>query len=153
MLIPISTAEDRAESRCTHSDAELVGSETILVAEDNPAVRRMVCEALEEHGYRTLSADSPLATLDLARAHTGSIELVLTDLSMPGLNGCELSNEVRKQHPAAAVLIMSGHGREALSATRNGSSDLPLLVKPFAMHDLLRAVRAALVKQGSRHAH
>jgi PAS domain S-box-containing protein len=114
-----------------------LGHETILFVEDNPAVRHAVARMLAEAGYHVLAASSGAEALELAR---GSVDLVVSDLVMPGMGGRMLVNRLRAGHPNLRALFISGVERDA-SVVPSGTAFLP---KPFGADALLRAVRAVL---------
>jgi signal transduction histidine kinase len=118
--------------------------ETILVVEDEPAIRALACEMLEAHGYRTLAAGSGEEALGLAVRHAGPIDLLLTDVVMSGLTGPALAERFTVVRPQAHVLFMSGYAGDDLArrgASEDGSRFLP---KPFSAETLVRRVREAL---------
>jgi PAS domain S-box-containing protein len=120
------------------------GHETILLAEDEESVRRMTATVLERYGYRVIEARDGTAALDAAAAHDGPIDLLLTDVIMPGLNGRQLADRFAAVHPEARVLFMSGYAGEALSAQGALNSSVAFLAKPFLPAELARRVRAVL---------
>jgi two-component system cell cycle sensor histidine kinase/response regulator CckA len=120
------------------------GHETVLLAEDEEAVRRLAAMALERSGYRVIAAPDGQAALDMAAAHDGRIDLLLTDVIMPGLNGRELANRFATIHPETRVLFMSGYAGEALSAQGVLDSSVAFLAKPFVPAELARKVREVL---------
>jgi len=118
--------------------------ETILLVADDPQVRAVVGRMLESLDYRVLSAGDGDDALALARAFEGPIELLVSDLVMPGLGGREVAERLRQSNPETAVLFMSGYSDEAV--TRRGVVDpnASFLEKPFATADLARRVREIL---------
>jgi PAS domain S-box-containing protein len=120
------------------------GHETILLAEDEESVRRLTAMLLERAGYRVIAAADGKAALDAAAAHEGRIDLLLTDVIMPGLNGRQLADRFATIHPEARVLFMSGYAGEALSAQGVLDSSVAFLAKPFVPSELARKVREAL---------
>jgi signal transduction histidine kinase/CheY-like chemotaxis protein/predicted hydrocarbon binding protein len=117
-----------------------VGRETILVIEDEAALRRIVAVILEEQGYRVLVADGPESALELARTHP--VDLVLTDVVMPRMSGPELVGRIAQHRPDARVLYMSGYAEERLlSRTTTGA---PWLAKPFGARELAQRIRDLL---------
>jgi two-component system cell cycle sensor histidine kinase/response regulator CckA len=120
------------------------GNETVLLAEDEEAVRRLAAMALERNGYRVIAAPDGLAALDMAAAHDGRIDLLLTDVIMPGLNGRELATRFATIHPEARVLFMSGYAGDTLSAQGVLDSSVAFLAKPFVPTELARKVRETL---------
>jgi CheY-like chemotaxis protein len=120
------------------------GHETVLLAEDEEAVRRLATMALERNGYHVIPAADGGAALEAASAHNGPIHLLLTDVIMPGLNGRELANQFATIHPETRVLYMSGYAGEALSAQGVLDSSVAFLAKPFVPAELARKVRDVL---------
>jgi len=120
------------------------GSETILVVEDTDIVRRIVTQSLSKSGYKVLAASSGQEALTLCKEHRGDIHLMLTDMVMPGLNGLQLTDELRKTHPDAAILYMSAYAEDVAYKRGLIPSDLPFIQKPFKNDSLLRKVREVL---------
>ena len=117
------------------------GSETVLVVEDEPMVRNLVCRVLESQGYRVLVTESGREALERVRRSGARPELLLTDLVMPGLGGEEVARLLQAELPGLKVLLMSGYSDRA-PATGPGAPRL--LPKPFTPASLTRAVRATL---------
>jgi two-component system, cell cycle sensor histidine kinase and response regulator CckA len=117
--------------------------ETVVVAEDEAALRSLVVEVLTASGYRVLAAASGREALELCRRLEGEIDLLLTDVVMPEMNGPELVRQVAEIHPEARILYMSGYADKAIA---NPALDLAsaLLEKPFLPADLVRRVREVL---------
>ena len=121
-----------------------LGGEAILVVEDEPTVRMLVIETLEEHGYTTLEADDALAALEIVKA-PGQIDLMLTDITLPGQNGRELAEAAKRLRPELKILSMTGYAHNAgLSITGAGSSGIDIITKPFSLDGLARKVRAII---------
>ena len=114
---------------------------TVLVVEDDPMVLHLVATVLRREGYVVIDAPSPLAAIDLASLHPGAVDLVLTDIVMPHMNGVQMFEQIARHRPRVRVVFMSGYGQDALVAR----SDSPLLHKPFTASGLVAAVHAALV--------
>lgn len=110
-------------------------AETILLVEDEPAVRQLLAAALERSGYRVFQARTGREALDL---FDGTVDLLLTDMRLPHLGGAELIQQLRAQRPALKIISISGF---ALNAP---PPDVPFLAKPFTRDDLLNTVRAVL---------
>ncbi|MCZ6783484.1 MAG: ATP-binding protein, partial [Proteobacteria bacterium] len=125
--------------------AEIVGgTETVLLVEDDRMVRSRMENTLEANGYRVLSAENGEKALETARrAHPTSIQLLLTDVMMPGVGGIELAAQLRQARPGLRVLFISGYAQDGIG---EGALDerTRLLQKPFTSRDLLMAVRGAL---------
>jgi PAS domain S-box-containing protein len=120
------------------------GHETILLAEDEESVRRLTATVLERNGYRVIEAKDGIAALDAAAAYDGTIDLLLTDVIMPGLNGRQLADRFTTAHPETRVLFMSGYAGEALSAQGVLDASVAFLAKPFVPAELARKVREVL---------
>jgi two-component system, cell cycle sensor histidine kinase and response regulator CckA len=120
------------------------GDETILVVEDDPAVLNLAVQSLRRMGYNVLAAGSPEQALDIAAAHVGSINLLLTDVIMPRMNGRELSEELRRRVPGLKRLYISGYTADILSGPGEQVKESDLVQKPFTMQELAARVRAAL---------
>jgi PAS domain S-box-containing protein len=120
------------------------GHETVLLAEDEEVVRRLAAMALERNGYRVIAAPDGLAALEMAEAHDGRIDLLLTDVIMPGINGRELATRFASSHPEARVLFMSGYAGDTLSAQGVLDPTVAFLAKPFVPAELARKVREVL---------
>jgi hypothetical protein len=122
------------------------GRETVLVAENSDAVREVTRELLEALGYTVMTAARGEQALEAARAHSGPIDLLLTDVVMPGIRGATLAEQIVAARPGVRVLFMSGYG-DALAPGPTGEPDA-VLRKPFDQDRLARAVRDALDRQG-----
>lgn len=120
------------------------GHETILVVEDEPAVRRMTVQALETQGYDVLAADGPRAALRLAQAHGGNIALMLTDVQMPEMNGHELAETLRSAQPRVKHIFMSGYPMQGSGGDSQMEDAAHFLAKPFSLAALTAKVREVL---------
>lgn len=118
--------------------------QTVLVVEDEEGLRALLEELLTSLGYRVLTAGRPDQALALARQHGERVDLLLTDVIMPGGNGRELARTLQAERPSLRVLLMSGYSADVLARPENGPADLPLLDKPFTLESLSSAVREAL---------
>lgn len=120
------------------------GTETILVAEDDANVRKLVVEVLRKQGYRVLEAGDGCEALEIAQAFDGEIHLVLTDVIMPNINGRQLERKLARRRPGIAVAYMSGYTDDVIAHQGVIDENTRLLNKPFVVHDLLRFVQDAL---------
>jgi PAS domain S-box-containing protein len=117
--------------------------QVVLIAEDEPALRRIVRHILANSGYIVVEAENASAALGKAE-HMDSIDLLVTDVVMPGMRGSALASELRRSHPALRVLFMSGYTHDA-AVERDGSVFASAFIeKPFDDRELLRAVHAIL---------
>jgi signal transduction histidine kinase len=124
------------------SDGVLRGHETVLVVEDEEAVRQLAIQSLERSGYRVLASASGEEALTLASTFDGTIHLLLTDVVMPGIKGPELAARLRTLRPGVRVLLMSGYAADVV--TPGDLNDATMVTKPFSPSVLTRAVRHAL---------
>ncbi len=120
------------------------GTETILVAEDEDIVRRLVCETLSAHGYNVLEASDPDTVLQLASEHKQTLRLLLTDVIMPKINGKALYHNVRSICPDIAVLYMSGYTDNVIVHHGILDKGVNFLQKPFTVQSLTQKVRQVL---------
>ncbi|HMA43219.1 MAG TPA: PAS domain S-box protein [Gemmatimonadales bacterium] len=120
------------------------GSETVLLVEDEPAVRQFARRALESSGYCVLTASAGAEALALAQQHPGIIHVLLTDVVMPGMGGPELARNLSQLRPGLRVLYCSGYTDDA--AIREGvrEAGTAFLQKPFAPEDLIHKIREVL---------
>ena len=117
------------------------GAETVLLAEDELGVRKLIREVLEQAGHTVLEAASGPAALRAAESYAGAIQLLLTDVVMPEMSGPELASKLTTARPDLRVLYMSGYTEEAMVQHGMLPSGITLLQKPFSKDDLLRRVR------------
>ena len=120
------------------------GTETILVVEDEDAVRALVLDALEGFGYTVLTASRPAEAIELADQHPGPIHLMATDVIMPQMNGRQLADAICPRRPAMKVLYMSGYTDHAIVHGGTLESGMVFIRKPFAPDVLARKVREVL---------
>jgi signal transduction histidine kinase len=126
------------------AEAPVIGGhgETILVVEDEPAVRQLTARILRRSGYTVIEAASGAEALALAADH--HFDMLLTDLVMPQVSGPELAERIQQMHPGVPVLFMSGYSQDVLGPRGALSPDVPLIQKPFAAQELLKNVHAQL---------
>jgi two-component system cell cycle sensor histidine kinase/response regulator CckA len=123
---------------------DLTGSETILVVEDEPGVRALLAKVLHRYGYRVLLAATPHEALDLARQYADPIDLLMTDVVLPEMNGRALAQQIAIHRPATRVIFMSGYTDNAIVHHGVLDPDTPFLQKPFTPYAVARKVRSVL---------
>jgi len=119
-------------------------TETVLLVEDEESVRQLVRETLEAKGYKVLEADHGTAALEIAERHDGPIDILITDVVMPGMNGREVSAQLCAAHPKTRVLYLSGYAEDAIVHEGVLDPGASFLQKPFSLHSLARKVREVL---------
>ncbi|HWB87067.1 MAG TPA: response regulator [Bryobacteraceae bacterium] len=120
------------------------GTETILIVEDEDGVRRLLERVLARRGFRVLAAAGGEEALRLFAQHGSEIQLVLTDVMMPGMDGQALADQLWVREPATRVLFMSGYTGDVLLRTGPLESSTAFLRKPVRAETLTTAVRTAL---------
>jgi len=121
----------------------LGGTETVLLVEDEESVRQLVRETLAAKGYRVMEAQNGESGIAVAAQHDGKIDLVITDVVMPGMGGRELVKQLAQSRPQTRVLYLSGYTEDAISEGTL-ESGAPFLQKPFTLQNLSRKVREVL---------
>ena len=144
ILLPRIDAEPEPPAERAREPAAGRGEHTILLAEDEEAVRGMARLALTKHGYTVLAAADGVEALELADAHDGDIDLLLADVVMPRMGGKELADRIVARHPAIRILFMSGYTTDVISKHGVGHPAAQVLQKPFHVDTLVRRVRDAL---------
>jgi CheY-like chemotaxis protein len=122
----------------------LGGRETVLVAEDDEAVRLLARLALERHGYAVLAAKDGAEALAIVRSHRGPIHALVTDMLMPGMSGPDLAARVVALRPEVKVLLVSGYSEETIAGHGELGARPAFLEKPFTTEALARKVRLLL---------
>jgi two-component system cell cycle sensor histidine kinase/response regulator CckA len=120
------------------------GTETILLVEDDEMVRNLVRETLEREGYKVIGASDPLEAQRIAESHRGKIQLLITDVVMPRLNGKELAKALVERRPELKVLYMSGYTDSAIVNSGILQKEVAFLQKPFTPAALASKVRDVL---------
>jgi two-component system, cell cycle sensor histidine kinase and response regulator CckA len=115
------------------------GNATILVDDYEPALRLAIVEILRGSGYKVLEADSSMQALEIARHHQAHLDILLTDIVMPGLRGPELARRVAKVHPEVQIVYMSGYAEGLPEAQLPANSTF--LQKPFRFATLLEQLK------------
>lgn len=121
-----------------------LGSETVLLVEDEPAILELAACILKERGYSVLTASSPTKAIQFARDCKGSIDLLVTDVIMPEMNGRELAKKITTDHPTTKVLFVSGYTADMISSQGVLEPGVQFLEKPFTPVSLAEKVRRVL---------
>jgi DNA-binding NtrC family response regulator len=153
--------EERIEREAKEAEAGKVrrlkhgqptGCETILLVDDEKALRKLGKRILSEAGYRVLEAPDGAQALRVAAEEVGEIDLVLTDVEMPTLGGRGMVDELHELSPGLRVLFMSGYTDNEILRRGIRTSEIDFLQKPFTAECLRRAVRAVLSKPATKSA-
>ncbi|HEV3201504.1 MAG TPA: response regulator [Bryobacteraceae bacterium] len=124
---------------------------TVLLVDDEPVVLKILAQVLNLHGYNVLEAQDYYTALKISESHYGRIDLLVTDIALPGLNGCELSRKLLQYRPELRVLLISGYtGAEICQYYGIELGDLHFLAKPFKQGEFLRRLQV-LVAAVERH--
>jgi two-component system, cell cycle sensor histidine kinase and response regulator CckA len=123
---------------------------TILLVEDEPDILNLCKHTLEQIGYIVLSAATPVEALNIAETHDGSIDLLLTDIMLPGMTGCELSQKLISSRPGLKTLFMSGYANNTVLAGHEECDDgVNFIQKPFSIKTLATSVEQMLMNSDS----
>jgi signal transduction histidine kinase/ActR/RegA family two-component response regulator len=145
VVLPLVDAPDAQLEPPAPEPAE-GGTETILLVEDERAVAALTESQLKRIGYRVLVAHSAAEAVALSGSHAGRIDLLLTDVVMPGASGCDLAGMLRGARPSIKVLYMSGYPADAVVRHGVEEGEMAFLQKPFSLASLAAKVRAVLTE-------
>ncbi|HWY14203.1 MAG TPA: ATP-binding protein [Rhizomicrobium sp.] len=123
---------------------DITGQDTILLVEDEEAVRSFAARALKLRGYRVLEAAGGEEALELVSRHEGAIHLLITDVVMPNMDGPTLVRALKRLRPDMAVIFMSGYAEEAFRRHDENAAELHFLAKPFGLKQLAAKVKDVL---------
>jgi CheY-like chemotaxis protein len=140
LLVPVEAGEERGSSEARPGSQ----NETILVVEDDEDVRNYAIEGLRELGYSVLEAHDAQAAADLLKYSGKSVDLLLTDVIMPGMTGRDLGELARIYQPGLRILYMSGYPRDVIMQDGRLETGIELLPKPFTYQALGARVRDML---------
>jgi PAS domain S-box-containing protein len=141
----LPVVEDTVDTRSAPPMAlpGVTGRERILLVEDNELVLKVARRSLQQAGFKVFDATNGADALALCRAEQGAIDLLVTDVIMPGMNGRELAQEMTAEYPEIKVLYVSGYAGDALTRV-GGVENVDMLEKPFTPEAIVRRVRAVL---------
>ena len=126
------------------SDADLTGQGTVLLVEDEDAVRLFGARALRNKGYTVLEADNGESALDVINASDERIDLIISDVIMPGMDGHTLVNLVRHELPRVKVILMSGYAEDIFQDEINRDPTIEFLGKPFSLKEFAGKVKEVM---------
>jgi two-component system cell cycle sensor histidine kinase/response regulator CckA len=144
VYLPFCAGEPVPRTTPPRGNEPVGGGESVLLVEDDDAVRRVTSRMLEGHGFNVISAAGPRQALDLARDHIGTIDVLLSDVIMPGINGRELAEAMRKLRPGMKVVFVSGYTDDVALLQQLRAQALFFLQKPFTARALGEMVRGAI---------
>jgi PAS domain S-box-containing protein len=144
VLLPANVAGDETEPSVDVPAQPGVGTETVLVVDDEEGLREVTRRILTRNGYTVITAESGAEAIEIARTNPGEIHLLLSDVIMPKMQGPTVAKEVKKIRPNIKVLFMSGHALPVLEAESVLDTQFQLVEKPFDQRLLLDNVRRAL---------
>ena len=145
VYLPLSTRYVRGEKHDGEDSAGSVPEHTLMVVEDEDILRDTIVELLAHHGYRVLAASDGPSALALWKHHASQIELMISDMMMPGgISGQQLGEQLVQERPALRVILMSGYSDEILDHEVHPRDSIPFLAKPFSYQVLLETVRHCL---------
>ena len=142
--IYLPLVEGAAEKHLVVAPEANGGTETILLVEDEDSVRQLVRDTLASKGYHVLEGDNGEAGMAAAAAHRGRIDLVITDVVMPGMGGREMIKQLGETRPETKVLYLSGYTEDAIMSDGSIETGTAFLQKPFTLQSLSRKVREVL---------
>jgi len=146
-LPAVATESEESGLRTDHPETQ-VGTESILVVEDEEMVRSLVCNILQSHGYDVQDTTSPQHALDICEQSSRTFHLMITDVIMPGLSGPELAEKCLKIRPELKVLYLSGYTERSIVNHGIVEDDISFLQKPFSSAALLQKVREVIDSEG-----
>ncbi|MFZ5516624.1 MAG: ATP-binding protein [Candidatus Zhuqueibacterota bacterium] len=144
IYLPRHAAKTEPQPEMVPVQATVRRHETILLVEDEPAVLKMTTSMLTRQGYTVLAASSPGEAIRLASEHTGRIDLLLTDVIMPEMDGCDLARNLLSIHPSLKRLYMSGYTADIIAHHGVLDQGEHFIQKPFSLKDLEEKLRKAL---------
>ncbi len=125
-------------------NAAVGGTETLLVVEDEPSILRMVREMLEKKGYGVLSAATPTEAMEKAKTHSGTIDILITDVAMPEMNGRDLAEKITDLYPDLRIVFMSGYTANVIAHQGVLDDRVAFIQKPFSMADFSKKIQDVL---------
>ena len=150
IYLPCAVKNRTAQLAATKKEAVAAGTETLLLVEDEQAVRRASAEFLRMQGYKILEAKDGLHALSIAQQHSGPIDLLVTDVVMPNMSGGELAKELSRRRPRIKFLFVSGYAGKTVLDHQVLDLETNFLQKPYSLKQLGAKIRGALdIKAGT----
>ncbi len=144
IYLPATDAEHETPSGSAPITGDARDGETVLLVEDEQAVRAIAIATLKHHGYHVLEAQSPDEALTICESFEAEIDILVTDVVMPKMNGRDLATRVERMRPGIRVLFMSGYSEDVIAHQGVLDEDLAFLQKPFSPEGLARKVREVI---------
>jgi two-component system, cell cycle sensor histidine kinase and response regulator CckA len=144
IYLPYVEGQTESPSPADFDTGDLHGTETILLVEDEEIVRKLVEAALKREGYQVLSASDAIEAIKMCEQHTGPIDMMLTDVVMPGMSGWELASHLTTVRHEMKVLFMSGYTENLTIKAGVLNKDIHFIQKPFTPLTLARKIREVL---------
>ena len=144
VYLPAVVAEEELDQLEEAKRAVARGVETVLLVEDEPAVREVARRVLQRHGYHVLEAQNGETALAVSAGYDAKIHLVISDAVMPGMRGAEVVRRLQSQRPMLKALFMSGYTDDEIVRRGIVAAAVPFVQKPFTSADFARAVREVL---------
>jgi len=144
VYLPKAKGDAASEKKEQHPVTAPGGSETVLIVEDDDSLRKVSQRALQQHGYSVLEAENGEDALKVSEAYAGSIDLLITDVVMPGMGGKETAERLQPLYPRMKVLYTSGYTDNTIVHHGVLATGLNFLQKPFSPEALVRKVREIL---------
>jgi len=141
--LPWTAEQAGAETGKWPAESRVSGSATVLLVEDETPLRKLISQVLKSAGHRVLEAANGDEAIAASARHSGPIELLVTDVVMPGMNGPELVAKLRARRPRMTILYMSGYDNDLVDLT-NLESTASFLQKPFSPRTLLKHIDSLL---------
>jgi PAS domain S-box-containing protein len=144
IYLPRFHTSEKPQKESLPEKSTLTGNETILLVEDEPAILRMTRMMLQRKGYLVLSAATPADAISIADAYVGKIDILITDVVMPEMNGRDLSEKITAIFPEIKLLFMSGYAAKAISQQGVLDNTVAFIQKPFSMNTLAEKIRMVI---------
>jgi two-component system cell cycle sensor histidine kinase/response regulator CckA len=142
----VEVAQDpvKLDRNAAEKPKDLTGRGTLLLVEDEDAVRSFAARALGTRGYEVLEASTGAEALEVFEEHKGKVDLVVSDVVMPEMDGPALLKELRQKNPGIKIIFMSGYAEDAFKRSLDDNEEFGFLQKPFDLKTLAATVKSAL---------